>query len=545
VVAEVHISQIDVSNHSRIRDLKLDVRNHAVIIGANDVGKTSLLRLLDLLLGSSTGQLFQRLSLTDLDDPAADMVVAVQFMDFTDAERTLFPREISVNADDKSESLGVQMVVTVDPDDDDAVTIRRWFPEAGHERAPTREQLAAFGWRYLPATRGTTASALDGPNSALHALLTAINLGAEKDQMTGLLDSFNESLATSEPIGELRGDVATHLSKAMPRTVSKDDLAVRTATDPTEDVLAGVSMFFHRNKLYVPVSEQSDGLRQLMSMTLFDLAEGAANVVAIDEPELHLHPSSQRTVAELFRSTHNQKILVTHSPYIVQRFEPAQVIAVSPDGMCHQIPPEKLSAVEKERANWWSPRLLEALTARCAIIVEGPSDRIIVERAAQLLGIPLDRLGAVVFDIDGAHKFPHVYKLLGRSGFCVPILGLVDEKEQDLWLGQFGGKPKAVLDTKLWVSKSDLEAEYCDAFTGPGAARALIAAGFCQERAILSACSLGSLADATVAGIATYCRSHKVDAAVAIASQLNADNAKKIKSVYGLLDKLSSTGSSG
>ena len=362
------------------------------------------------------------------------------FTGFTDSERTLFPREISIDPADKSESLRVQLVVAADPDDSEAVTIRRWFPEAGHDRAPTREQLLAFGWRYLPATRGASASSVDGPDSALRALLQAIDLGTEKARLAGLLDDFNAQLAGSDRISGLRGQVSGHLSKAMPRAVTEDELAVRTAADPAQDVLAGVSMFFSRDDRFVPVTDQSDGLRQLMSMTLFDLAEGTANVVAIDEPELHLHPASQRTVAELLVTGGNQKILVTHSPYIIQRFEPSQVVAVSPDGTCHQIPAAKLSAVEKERANWWSPRLLEALTARRVIIVEGVSDRVIVERAARLMGISLDRLGAMVLEIDGADKFSHVYRLLGETGFCVPVLGLVDEAEKMRWHGQIGGK---------------------------------------------------------------------------------------------------------
>jgi putative ATP-dependent endonuclease of OLD family len=540
----MRISRIEITNHSRIRDVHVDVRVHAVIVGANDVGKTSILRMLHLLLGAPTGQLYQQLSLTDLRELASDLVVEAQFIDFSDAERALFPREISIAEDDKSESLRVQLVVGADPDDDEAVTVRRWFPESGHERSPTREQLLSFGWRYLPATRGASASSLDGPNSALQALLKAIDLGVEKKHLTGLLDEFNTQLGSSARITELRGDVAAHLSKAMPRSIALDDLAVRTAADPEDGVLGNVSMFFERDGEHVPISEQSDGLRQLMSMTLFDLAEGTANVVAIDEPELHLHPASQRTVAELFGSSANQKILVTHSPYIVQRFEPSQIIAVSPDGKCHQIPADKLSVVEKERANWWSPRLLEVLTARYAVIVEGPSDRIVVEAVARLMGIGLDRLGAVVFDLDGAMKFPHVYKLIGKAGFCVPILGLVDEAEKMGWHGQIGGKPGNVFGKTIWVSNPDLEAEYCAALTGPGTSRALIAAGFCKEPAILSSCAAASLDDVTPEAIADYCRKDKVEAAVAIASQLDVASAIKIASVHGLLETLRVLGTS-
>jgi putative ATP-dependent endonuclease of OLD family len=529
-------------NHSRIADLALEVRGHAVIVGANDVGKTSILRLLDLLLGSTTGQLYQRLTLADLADLSGELAVEALLADFSDEERRLFPREISIDPGDRSESLRVRMTAAADPDDAETVTIQRWFPEAGHDRPPSREQMAAFGWRFLPATRGTAAASLDGERSALHTLLRAIDFGAETKDLAALLEGFNAKLGASERAVSLRSSVASHLSRAMPRLVSQDDISLRTASDPQEDVLGGVSMFFERHGRHVPLTEQSDGLRQLMSMTLFDLAEGAANVVAVDEPELHLHPASQRTVAELFRSAGNQKILVTHSPYIVQPFEPSQVIAVSPDSTCHQIPAGKLSAVEKERASWWSPRLLEVLAACYAIVVEGVSDRIIVEAVARLMNISLDRLGAVVFDIDGAQNFPHVYKLIGKNGFCVNILGLVDEKEKAVWHGPIGGKLSAVFGTTLWASNPDLEAEYCRALTGPGAARALITAGFCREDGIVSSCDVPSVDDITDEAAAVFCRKDKIGAARAIAIQLDLDTAARITSVHGLMQKLRTLG---
>ncbi len=134
-------------------------------------------------------------------------------------------------------------------------------------------------------------------------------------------------------------------------------------------------------------------------------------------------------------------------------------------------------------------------------------------------------------------KFPHVYKLIGKSGFCVPILGLVDEAEKNVWHGQIGGKPADVFGTILWVSTPDLEAEYCRALTGPGAARALINGGF-REAAVLSTCQVQTLDAVTVEPIAEYCRRNKVEAAVAIASELDLSAAEKIASVYGLLDAL-------
>ena len=107
----MRLSRIEITNHSRIKDLKVDVRGHAVVVGANDVGKTSLLRLLNLLLGSSTAQLYQQASVSDLDDATAELVVETHFVEFNDPERALFPREISVDPGDQSESLRVQLVI--------------------------------------------------------------------------------------------------------------------------------------------------------------------------------------------------------------------------------------------------------------------------------------------------------------------------------------------------------------------------------------------------------------------------------------------------
>ncbi|MFD4252537.1 ATP-dependent endonuclease [Amycolatopsis thermoflava] len=522
--------------------MDLAIGKNAVIVGANDVGKTSILRLLHLTLGASLGQIYQQLTIGDLDHAGDDLFVEVTFTEFTPEEQTLFYEAINVAPEDGAQVLRIQLSASVVDDDPEALAIRRFFPDAGHDRGPTRAQQQAFGWRYLPATRNASGSALDGANSALRTLLDSLDLGDDQDKLAQVLEAFNTTLGTNGTVVSLRKSVSAHLSKAMPRSVKEQDLAVRTASDPSDDLLGNVTLFFQQDGRHVPLTEQSDGIRQLMSMTLFDLAEGSANVIAVDEPELHLHPASQRTIAELFRTANNQKILVTHSPYIVQRFEPSEVIAVDRDGRAHQMPDTQLKRIEKVRASWWSSQLLEALTARHVIVVEGLSDRIIVEKVAELMGISLDRLGAVAFDIGGADKFPHVYKLLGKDGFCAHILGLVDKDAEAVWLGTFGGKPKHLLGSRLWVSDPDLEAEYCTALTGVGVAKMLIEVGYCREQALLSSCSVADLNSITNTAMAEYCRKHKVDVAQTIAMNLRPADAEKIVSVDNLLAKLGQLG---
>lgn len=532
----MRLSRVGITNHSRVQDLAIDVRRHAVIVGANDVGKSSILRMLDLLLGSSTAGLYRALTPADLRDDGQQLVVDAIWTDFTDENRRVFPSEISIAPDGVGESLWVQMVVEVDPDDDESVTVRRRFPEGGHERSPSREQLEAFGWRFLKATRGT--SMIEGAASPVRTLLTAADLGSDGDGLKTILNQFNEKLAENESVRELLGRVADHLSRAMPRPVKKGDFAVRSVTDPSSDVLQDVTIFLNREGDQVSLMEQSEGVRQLMSMTLFDLAEGTANVLAIDEPEIHLHPTSQRTAADFLSGEGNQKIIVTHSPYILHRFEPAEVIAVDRYGHCHQIHDEKRSRVEKLRAHWWSPRLLEALTARFTVLVEGVADRVIVEAVARELRVDLDRIGAVVVELDGADKFKNVFPLLGPEGFGPTLLGLVDKKESPSWVNAFGGKPKNIIDNKIFISEDDLEDEYVTAFGGPAAARALVDGGLCREQGILQASDVKAIEDISAQAVAKFCRNRKIEAATCISTALNADTAAKIGSVARLVRRL-------
>lgn len=534
----MRISRMKVSNHSRIQDLDLAIRRHAVIVGANDVGKSSILRLLNLALGTPTSSLYQSLSPDDLRNIEEPLLLDVYWSLFTDdRDRAPFPSEISISEDQESESMWIQLRVEVDPEDYESVVVQRWFPEAGHLRGPTRDQLEAFGWRYLRATRGT--SMIDGALSPVRTLLASADLGANEEDLKEILTQFNEELSSNESVDKLLDQVADHLSRSMPRAVSREDFAVRSATDPESDVLENVTLFINRDERQVSLQEQSDGVRQLMSMTLFDLAEGTANVLAIDEPELHLHPTSQRTAADLLSGSGNQKIIVTHSPYILHRFEPSEVIAVDRLGICRQIGAGKISKIEKVRAHWWSPRLLEALTAKFVILVEGDADRVIVEAVADALGVDLDRLSAVVVELDGADKFRNVFPLLGPDGFGPTLLGLVDDEASGSWVNAFGGKPKTVVDKKVFISSEDLEDEYSRALGGPASAQALIDGGFCRKEGILQSTGFTTLDEVTPKSVAQFCRDKgKVDAATCIADALTKETAKKAGSVSRLLHTL-------
>ena len=102
------------------------------------------------------------------------------------------------------------------------------------------------------------------------------------------------------------------------------------------------------------------------------MSEGAS-VVGVDEPEIHLHPSSQRSLARLLKAGQNQKIVATHSPDIVGAFDPDCVAVVRVGGEVVQPIAEFLSDDERLSVRMWVRDRLEPLTSKRVVIVEGIS----------------------------------------------------------------------------------------------------------------------------------------------------------------------------
>lgn len=534
------LSQIKITGHAVLADLEIPVREHLVIVGGNDVGKTSILRLLHQLLGASTQQLYQSAQPGHIREGSDMLVVEGRLEDFSEEEAGQFPFQMSVR-EGEPDYLLLRLEVTRVEGDPDNVLIDRYFPDSGNRRQPTRDQLAAIGWQYLPADRSNSADYMEGKRSAFRMMLDSVDVGDDSDALEDLLESFNEKLADNDALQSLRQEIAEHLSRAVPRSYDAEGLTIRTTVDPQSSPLDGATLYLRDGERYKALGDQSDGMRQLMALTFFDLAQSAANIVAVDEPEIHLHAASQRTVAALFAASPKQRIVVTHSPYVVQRFEPKHVVVVTPDREVRQIPEANYTAVEKERIHWWSPQLLEGLTARKLLFVEGAADRVIVEAVAANAGMNLDRAGVSVFALDGADKFKKVLEIVGKNGFDLALIGLCDEDKEQSWATALGIKPKSLGKHGFFVARSDLEHEYVSLLGAKTVAAQLITTGVAREQGLLNAggaSSLDNLTDDQVADFITKQDSRKIPAARALAPLLSPSVITSSDALNGLVQHI-------
>lgn len=535
------LASFSISNHSRIQDCLIGVHEHLILVGPNDSGKSSVLRCLDLLLGSTTSQLYYRLSSRDLRDLDSPLIIEATFIGFSDEEMASFPDEINVGTDSR-QTLTIRLEASFNEDGDPSIS--RTAAGAARPRNLSRLQLQAIGWKSI-GTSVPSRDLLNGRHNPVEEMISRIELGDEQSRFSDVLGQFKDLLKESSTITALCKRLAQQLSKALPVTISEKDLLLVPGTTIEDDVLSGVRLKQIRDGVEHDLTEQSDGMRALYAFALHELLNEKANIVSIDEPEVHLHPASQRSLAKLFRSGSNQKILATHSPNIAAAFPPDCIVAVRPDGSLVQPRQGFLSSYEEKVIRWWVQDKLEPLTARAIIVVEGPSDRIILQEVADLTGRNLDRLGVAIVEADGSGNVGVFDVLFGRSGFNIPLYTLVDSDAVKAECERFRCDENSLNEHRTYVSNPDLEGEYIRAVGARELWNEIKESRRFHSNSIREVednlGNIGAVDDSKYEDVIwKFCRAKKkkVVSAIVAAEKLDITTASKIESIDRLLEDL-------
>lgn len=532
----MRLSRVSIRNHSRLADVDLHIRDHMVLVGANDVGKSSFLRCLDMALGASTAALYARLTSADFRDHSEFLAIEVALVDFAESEKAAFVDDIDTTAE-----AGPTVVIRLEAElvDGETVSIQRFAVGGRNRRMLTRLQLSTIGWNLVGAMQSGARDFREEKNSSLQGMLETLDLGSEKESFETAVGKLQEQLNDSGVLKGLRGDLAKQLSQAVPRRIEESDLAFLAGGVADEDLLADVRLRIKKAGELRSMNEQSDGARALFAIAMYDLISSRANIVAIDEPEVHLHPTAQRTLASLLKNSTTQKIIATHSSDIVGAFSPEDVVVVRDKGLAVQANTGFLSGFSKLSAHWWVRDKLEPLTSRQVVLVEGISDRIVMQRAAELLDRDPDRYGVSIVETDGGNEIPNARKIFGPEGFDVDLLMLIDEDAKDKVADKLSVPADELEENSVIISVPDLEGEYTAAIGAGALWQRLVASGEFSPNQLSNCSASGDSNERTDADVAAFCRrsKNKVQASLVVASTMTESEAQKCSSLKKLIDR--------
>ena len=179
----------------------------------------------------------------------------------------------------------------------------------------------------------------------------------------------------------------------------------------------------------IPVDRHGEGTQSLAVLALFSAfleawPEGAP-ILAMEEPEAHLHPSAIRSLWRLLDGIAGQRLISTHSGDLLAEIDVHDIRRLSRGGdgiRSNRVPTKLLSVEETRKFNYHIRRTRgDLLFARCWLLVEGESETWVYPAAARALGINLDREGIsmVEYSQSDVGLLAKVANALGIEWFCV------------------------------------------------------------------------------------------------------------------------------
>jgi len=163
-----------------------------------------------------------------------------------------------------------------------------------------------------------------------------------------------------------------------------------------------------------PLPATGGGAQSVLAL-IHDIEAGPP-IVAIEEPENHLHPELIKKLLRYFQdisdgASAKQLFIATHSPFFVDSSRVRDVVALYWDKQ--ETRARQIGTKEELRAALFNigAKPSDIFFADLVLIVEGESDKIVLQGWARTLGTPLEEIHAAVVPARGVSKSKYHLKL--------------------------------------------------------------------------------------------------------------------------------------
>lgn len=473
----VKVVRLKIENFRGVQSADLRFDGHALLLGANNVGKSTICEALDLVLGPDRLNKFPPVEEFDFyngkylqpkaapeDAPTpipirvevvlADLTPEVQkkcgghleFWHLTE-KRLLTQGEVAAATPGISiPCLRLETVAQYDSEEDEftAETVYSYSPNNtdGSKDSVRRDIKRLFGFLYLRALRtGSRALSLER-GSLLDVLLRlqkvrtglweqainrlhALNIESDAAELQPVLESIEERLSS-------------YVSATKPGRKTK-----LYVSQLTREHLRKTMAFFlamREDQVEVPFHQAGTGtLNTLVLALLSFIAElkPESVIFAMEEPEIAVQPHTQRRIADYLLLNTKQAFVTSHSPYVIERFTPENTFLLTRgtggtlQSMCVA---DATGLKENDYKRYARRGLSECMLGKAVILVEGTTEFHALPVLARCIEAqdpslnPLDLAGVTIFDAESDGPIPKFAKFFQALG--LKTFGFYDLKQR-------------------------------------------------------------------------------------------------------------------
>jgi len=502
----VRVVEVRVSNFRSLVDVAVELDELSILVGANNAGKTSFLDAMYAAIGAGRKML-------GVDDVhvAADEAMAPQDRLVTidvllrpigldGKPLDVFPAGSfwtnlwgpGINQDmDFRDFVAFRTTLTWSEQRDDYVLDRRFLkdwaepanwlssePSAEHVRADQVEPIALY---YIDAKRDLEDD-LRRQGSFWRRLTDNLGLKDEDiEAFEGVLTDLNKSIVDKSLVLQHLKDSLASVSTVV--SADSGGVEITPVARRLRDLSKGVDVAFTSGSQAFPLARHGMGTRSLASLLVFrafiswryGLADKhddlTHSLLALEEPESHLHPQAQRALFAQIKNIPGQRIVSTHSPYFAGQAKLSELrLFTKHQGVTRvqrlDLTDLKPDAIRKLERTVIASRG-DLLFARALVLFEGETEEQALPLWAQAYwGASTHELGFSFVGVGGTDYFPFIW--LAQS-FGIPWYVFSDGEDKPVAQLASDAKRAGVEDILkadniiVIPNKLDLEAYLMDA----------------------------------------------------------------------------------
>lgn len=441
------LRSIRIQNYKSIVDLTMQIGNIQALVGENSVGKSNILEALDVFLSNSMSDITR----DSFFDPSKKISIEVKFDELTEKEKET---KLKSHIDDNKFSICLEIVLENEKPKAEYINPATDRGVIGYKNV-LKGNLPDF--YYLPAVKDYGDEAKITSTTNAGKLYLDISKKITETEPTIIdakkhLKMIREKLSKPQEGDDLRPAIIKKLEEDLTAVMRSSVPSIKRVhvnfeLDEVLDLMKSGFNFKIDDGHLSDVGLKGHGVQRAMIFSLLKIyldylkssVESEENIssfiLGIEEPELFLHPQSQRLFLETMKalSSRDQFIYCTHSSFFIDpcSFENIAVIRkldFSTGTKAFQPRREIFSTSDdKELYNAitkCNPERNEMFFAKKVILVEGISDKICISKTIDCIDKrkEFNEKGYSIVECGGKGSIPFYQKLLNEFSFDYAVV---------------------------------------------------------------------------------------------------------------------------
>lgn len=455
------VSRLLIQNFRGIKEATLFFPDHVVLVGDNNVGKSTVFEALDLALGPDRLNRHAKIDEHDFylgsyvtaeNEPQREVRAEATVVGLNEEQQARFKDYIEwwntmakafhaapvegVDHPDVRAAIRVTFVGFYDPEDDDfkgETYFSRSLEEGGTPQVFYKKDKQFCGFLYLRSLRTATRALSLEHGSLLDIILRIKEIRPQMwektiAQLSGLTVASDPELGISGVLESIDAAIKKYVPREWGVT---PHLKVSNLTRESLRKIITAFIATGGGDHAAPFYRQGTGTINILVLAMLtQIAQDKQNVIfAMEEPETAIPPYAQKRIVHEIRKLSSQSLFTSHSPYVLEEFDVDEVAVLTraSDGVLKQAAIELPSSIKHKRYRQeFRTRFCEGLLARRILLAEGATEAASMPAAARRLAeidpetySSFEALGLCTVDAGGDGNIADLGKLYGALGKTV------------------------------------------------------------------------------------------------------------------------------